>query len=69
MNLLSLTGGCRRTFISLVSIVGLLVFGYIQDVDTSNTIASIAIALAAANGAESVFRTQKKKNGKEDAPE
>jgi mannose/fructose/N-acetylgalactosamine-specific phosphotransferase system component IID len=60
-----LTGGCRRTFIALVSILGLFVFGTLQNVDVSATVASIAIALAAANGAEKVM-SRRKETEKED---
>lgn len=61
MNLAAITGGCRRTFIALISVVGLFVFGALQDVDVSSTVASITIALAAANGAEKVFREKEQK--------
>lgn len=58
MNLLNMTGGCRRTMIALVTIVGSFVFGVIMKIDVSNTVASIAIALAATNGAESAFKSK-----------
>ncbi len=63
-----IVGGCRRTFIALVSILGMFIFGYLKNIDVSNTVASVAIALAAANGAESVMtgRASKKKKDKED---
>jgi uncharacterized protein YqhQ len=60
-------GGCRRTFIALVSIVGMFVFGLIQKIDVTNTVASVAIALAAANGAENVMTARKKKKESEGA--
>lgn len=67
-NLTLITGGCRRTFIALVSIIGMFIFGYLKDIDVSNTVASVAIALAAANGAESVMtnRSSKKKEPKDE---
>lgn len=68
VDLTQVVGGCRRTFIALLSITGLFIFGYTQDLDISNTVASIAIALAAANGAESVMidKASKKKKAKKD---
>lgn len=55
LDLTRITGGCRRTFIALVSIVGLFIFGAMHKIDISATVASVAIALAAANGAEKVL--------------
>lgn len=60
----AITGGCRRTFIALVSIIGMFIFGYLQKIDVSNTIASIAIALAATNGAQAVMATKFEKAAK-----
>lgn len=55
-----IVGGCRRTFTAVFTILGLFIFGYLQDIDISNTAASVAIALAAANGAENVFTAKHK---------
>jgi hypothetical protein len=65
MNFVKPFGNCRRTFISFVGIIGLLIFGYLKNIDVSTTVASMAIALAAANGTEKVMSA---KFGKKEEP-
>lgn len=63
-NLTNLTGGCRRTFIAFTAVVGMFIFGYLKSIDVTNTVASIAIALAATNGTQSVLNTKFGKEAK-----
>lgn len=43
---------CRRTFISLVAILALLILGLAKGADVALSIASVAAAICAANAAE-----------------
>jgi len=55
--------GCRRTAIAFYTITLLAILGYTHNVDVANSIASVAIALAAVNGVEKAYkepRMQKK---------
>jgi len=61
--LLTPFNGCRRTAIAFYTITILAILGFVNDVDVANSIASVAIALAAVNGVEKAYkepRMQKK---------
>lgn len=49
---------CRRTFIALAAIAALTGLGVALSLDTSMAIASVAIALAGSNAAESAYKSK-----------
>lgn len=48
--------GCRRTAIAFYTITLLAILGFVNDVEVANSIASVAIALAAVNGVEKAYK-------------
>ena len=63
--LLTPFNGCRRTAIAFYTITILAILGFVNDMDVANSIASVAIALAAVNGVEKAYK-EPRMNQKED---
>lgn len=54
---------CRRSMLALIGMVLLTAMSFINKIDTSGAIATIVLAVAAANGAESAYKSKNSKEG------